>query len=212
MPRLGGDFDRNVFINCPFDADFRPILEAILFCLIDSGFEPRIASERLDSGEVRLDKIEQMIRESRYSIHDLSRLQAGKKGEYARLNMPFELGLDYGLAQGGRGRLRDKRLLVIAQDPYKYQAALSDIAGWDIGTHRGEFDQAIRQVRNWLAATEGSIPAASQIVGNYFGFQEWDYERLLARGWDDLDIQERPTPELLDSMREWIVAGRPMTF
>ncbi len=129
MPRLGGGFDRNVFINCPFDDDFRPILEAILFCLIDSGFEPRIASERLDSGEVRLDKIEQMIRESRYSIHDLSRLQAGKKGEYARLNMPFELGLDYGLAHGGRGRLRDKRLLVIAQDPYKYQAALSDIAG-----------------------------------------------------------------------------------
>ena len=211
MSKKATSRDERVFLNLPFDESYEPVLVASVSALAALGLRARSVLEVAADGAHRLDRLLGIIEDCGASLHDLSWV-ALDDGKYPRFNMPFELGLDYGLAQGGRGRLRDKRLLVIAQDPYKYQAALSDIAGWDIGTHRGEFDQAIRQVRNWLAATEGSILAASQIVGNYFGFQEWDYERLLARGWDDLDIQERPTPELLDSMREWIVAGRPMTF
>jgi len=66
-------FDRNVFVNCPFDAEYTPILEAMLFCLIRLGLNPRIATERGDSGETRIDKILELVQSSRYSIHDLSR-------------------------------------------------------------------------------------------------------------------------------------------
>ncbi len=205
-------FDNAVFINCPFDEDYRPILEAILFCLVDCELTPRLASERLDSGEVRLEKIVELIRASRYSIHDLSRVQAAEAGQFARLNMPFELGVDYGLAQSGVKRFERKRLLVVAEDQYKYQAALSDIAGWDIGSHQGNYEQAIRGVRSWLASCDLTNKSPSSIIGAYVGFQEWDYERLLADGWSEQDIQERQTPELLRAMHEWIEAGRPFTF
>ncbi len=49
-------FEKSLFINCPFDKDFKPLLRAILFAAIERGLEPRIASERVDSGENRLQK------------------------------------------------------------------------------------------------------------------------------------------------------------
>lgn len=206
------DFDRSVFINCPFDEDYRPVLEALIFCLIDCGLIPRIASERLDSGEVRLRKIVELVKQCRYSIHDLSRTRASEAGELARLNMPFELGIDFGMSQATTGRLSTKRLLVMADDQYEYQAALSDIAGWDIAAHAGDFEDAIREARRWLASIGLTEKSPSQLVGDYLGYQEWDYERLLFDGWAEDDIQARPTSELIRTMLEWIEADRPSTY
>lgn len=73
---LDDRFERAVFVNCPFDDDYAPLLEAALFCIVSFGFSPRLANERLEAGENRLDKIIEMIRESKYSIHDLSRCKA----------------------------------------------------------------------------------------------------------------------------------------
>ncbi len=63
----------NVFINCPFDNQYFPLLKAQLFALINIGKKPRI-SETTDSGEVRLHKIKELMLESKCSIHDLSRI------------------------------------------------------------------------------------------------------------------------------------------
>ena len=90
------NFDKNIFINCPFDVDYTPLLKCLLFTTIYCKFNPRIALEKFDSGEVRLEKIIQLIQDSKYSIHDLSRAKSSKKNEYYRLNMPFEIGLDFG--------------------------------------------------------------------------------------------------------------------
>ena len=118
-------FDTNVFINCPFDREYAPILQAILFCVVFAGLNPRIATERGDSGENRLDKIRGLIEESRWSIHDLSRCQAREAGEFYRLNMPFELGIDWGCRHYfGKGR-EAKRFLILEEKPYRFQAALS---------------------------------------------------------------------------------------
>lgn len=54
-------FERSVFINCPFDEDYEPILQAILFCVVYLGLHPRIARERNDSAEVRIEKITGLI-------------------------------------------------------------------------------------------------------------------------------------------------------
>lgn len=126
--------------------------------------------------------------------------------------MPFELGIDYGVSISGLELLSAKRLLVVAQDQYLYQVALSDIAGWDIRTHRGKYEQATRQVRAWLQSHGLADRSSSQVIGDYTGFQEWDYERLLADGWDEEDIQGRETGELLQAMTEWRESGRPVTF
>ena len=53
MTSDGEDFSRNVFINCPFDAKYSKLLRPILFTIIYLGYNPRIASERSDSGEAR---------------------------------------------------------------------------------------------------------------------------------------------------------------
>ncbi len=52
-----------VFINCPFDQGFKPILRAIVFTVIVSGYHPRSALDATDGAEVRLGKIAAMIGE-----------------------------------------------------------------------------------------------------------------------------------------------------
>src|SRR5688572_15103800 len=87
-------FGNSVFINCPFDDDYWPMLEAIVFTVLACGFRPRSALEELDSGTVRLNKIERIIRACKYGIHDLCRVEPGAQTKLPRFNMPFELGLD----------------------------------------------------------------------------------------------------------------------
>ncbi|MDQ0303101.1 hypothetical protein [Ancylobacter polymorphus] len=205
------DFARSVFINCPFDEEFEPILQAVLFCTIYLGFTPRIATESADSGAVRLEKIKTLIAESKYSIHDLSRIQARRRGEHFRLNMPFELGLDYGCRQFSGGEHRAKRILILEEKPYRYQAAISDLAGCDIQVHAGQFATAIRKVRNWLVS-EADIRAdgATRILAAYEDFQTWYYEQQLAAGFSERDIRDYPTAELLVAMKQWVASdGRP---
>jgi hypothetical protein len=81
-------FDRNVFVNCPFDEAYLPLLRPILFVTLYLGLTPRIALENLDSGRPRIEKIIALIEQSKYAVHDLSRMQAERAGEYYRLNMP----------------------------------------------------------------------------------------------------------------------------
>jgi len=94
--RVDPNFDRNVFINCPFDAVYAPIFEAIVFAVYDAGFYARSALERLDSSQIRLHKIIDLIRSSRLSIHDLSRTELDDTTALPRFNMPLELGVDIG--------------------------------------------------------------------------------------------------------------------
>jgi len=204
-------FDRCVFINCPFDDAYKPILNAILFCVMSLNFVPRLATERVDSGETRLLKIKGLIEGARYSIHDLSRCQASKAGEHYRLNMPFELGLDYGCRQYfGEGR-DGKKFLILEEKRYRYQAALSDLAGADIESHGGHWETAVRKVRNWLCSEAGApAPGAQRIADAYTDFLGWHWKTQLSRGFSEDDIRDYPVRELLDAMTDWIARGRPV--
>jgi hypothetical protein len=86
--------NRNVFINCPFDADYRACFEALLFTVMVSGYRVRCALEDDDAANIRFDKLRRLIRESPRTIHDLS-TELGEN-ELPRFNMPFELGLAMG--------------------------------------------------------------------------------------------------------------------
>ena len=203
MPK-DDDFDRNVFVNCPFDEDYDHILQAVLFCLVRFGLKPRIATERSDAGEPRIDKILDLIQSSRYSIHDLCRCQARDEGEYYRLNMPFELGLDFGCRRYGGGRLATKVILVLEEQRYRYQAAISDLAGSDIEAHHGDYQLAIRKVRNWLAGIPGfEVIGAARVLADYEDFQEWYYQRQRKLGFSEDDIRDYSTAELLRAMIDW---------
>ncbi|WP_374944463.1 hypothetical protein [Sphingomonas sp.] len=174
------------------------------------GFHPRLAPENADNAAARLDRIVDLIRGSKYGIHDLTRCKSAAADEFARMNMPFELGLDHGCRRYGDGVLADKRILILERTSYDYQRALSDIAGWDIHSHDGDHKKAMRSVRSWLIA-QASAPAigASMIQGKYIAFQEWYYERELAAGSSEDDIREYPTAELVRAMHQWMEAGQP---
>ena len=54
---MSHDFDKNVFVNCPFDDDFRQLLLGVVFTIYYFGFKPRLSLERADSAENIIDKI-----------------------------------------------------------------------------------------------------------------------------------------------------------
>ena len=191
-------------MNCPLDEDYDHILQAVLFCLVRFGLKPRIATESSDAGEPRIAKILRLIQSSRYSVHDLCRCQARGEGEYYRLNMPFELGLDFGCRHFGTGPLADKVILVLEEQRYRYQAAISDLAGSDIEAHHGNFQIAVRKVRNWLAEMPGFEGiGGARVLADYEDFQRWHIQRQRDRGFSDEDIRDYSTGELLRAMFDW---------
>jgi hypothetical protein len=169
---------------------------------------PRIASERLDSGETRISKIMAMIRESRFGIHDLSRLKSSGEGAFFRLNMPFELGLDIGCRAYGSGNLTSKRCLILETDPYRYQAAISDLSNSDIEPHGDDPARAMTAVRNWLAAeTERRIPGPYALWVRFGGHVADVDAALRADGHSAQDVATLPVPEIIRRMRDWVAAN-----
>lgn len=198
-------FEHNVFVNCPFDDEYRPLLRPLLFTITRLGFTPRIALEKLDSGSPRFEKIVQLIRQSRYAIHDLSRLQARRKGEYYRLNMPLELGIDVGCRIFGSRQQHSKRCLILEEQRYRYQAAISDLSGSDIAVHGGLPEALVTEVRNWLNA-RGRVqaPGPSHIWTEFLDFMSDNYSALKERGYSDRDIEFLPVNELMRCIQEWV--------
>lgn len=170
--------DRHVFINCPFDAAYWPLMKAIVFTVQACSFQPRCARERDDCGEVRLEKILQIIGVCTYGIHDLSRKGSDPAHGLARFNMPFELGLFLAASRFGR---RKKATLVLETEQYDYHKFISDIAGQDIRAHGDDEVKIIGHVRDWLNAQHSGhpLPGAHAMAQYYRRFQG-DSPRLLA--------------------------------
>ena len=173
------DYDTSVFINCPFDPDYKPMFEALVFTVSDCGYRARCALEVLDAGQVRIERIVGLVRACRYGIHDISRTELNASG-LPRFNMPFELGLFLGATRFGNSLQRKKSFLILDRDRYRYQEYLSDIAGQDINAHAGQPSKAIGAIRNWLsAASPGStLPGGAHITAQCQEFAD-DLPRIL---------------------------------
>ena len=206
---LKKDFSKNVFINCPFDDQFIPLLRSILFVIIYLGFTPRIALERFDSGETRINKIINLIEASKFSIHDLSRIKSSKKSEYFRLNMPFELGVDIGCKIFKDGKAKDKKCLILEKEKYGYQKALSDLSNSDIKSHNNEPEEVIRQIRDWFVVNELERADSATIIWESFNeFMADFYLKRKEEGFREKDILKMPVPEFIRFINEWIIKRR----
>jgi len=169
----------DVFINCPFDDGYKPLFNALVFVIYDLGFVARCAREADDSGEVRLAKIERIIEQCKYGIHDISEVTLDVVNNLPRFNMPMELGMFFGCKRFGSKAQRSKVSLVLDVEQYRYQKFISDIAGHDIRSHGGDPNQAITVVRNWLATASRrvNIPGGAEVVARYKRFCD-DLPRL----------------------------------
>lgn len=198
-------FEQNVFINCPFDNDYLSLLRPIVFCIYRLGFQPRIASERLDGGEPRIEKIIELIEDSKYSIHDLSRIKARRAGELFRLNMPLELGLDIGCKRFKSEPWNEKRCLILETERYRFQAALSDLSNSDIVAHGDDPVEAFTAVRDWLdqeARLNADGPA--RLWDQFTDFMADNDDALVARGFSRRDIDKLPLSTLMRAMEVWL--------
>ncbi len=186
-------------------------MQAVLFCLVQFGFKPRIATEQSNAAEPRINKICELIQASKLSIHDLSRCQASEAEELFRLNMPFELGMDFGCQRYGGQPYSNKAILILDEKPYRLKAAISDLSGSDIEAHDGDYQSAVRKVRNWLTTNISDISkvSASLVLAEYEDFREWHHKRQREKGFSDQDIQDYPTSELLDEMLVWCDLAKP---
>jgi hypothetical protein len=204
------DYDKNVFVNCPLDSRYATLLRPLLFTIRYLGFYPRIATERSDSGESRLSKICDLIRESRYSIHDLSRLKSARGNEYYRMNMPFELGVDYGSRQFGASFMRMKRCLILERDAHGLKIALSDLAGVDIKHHDNKPEDIVRVTRDWFLETVGlsKAPYPKAVWFAFTNFTTSLYESRLAEGIPEGDVAEdierMAISEFINCIGEWV--------
>jgi hypothetical protein len=202
-------FEESVFINCPFDDQYLSLLRPMLFTVIYLGMTPRISSEAIDSGQARLEKIVEMIRVSKYGIHDLSRSQAQKKGEHFRLNMPFELGIDLGSRHFGKAEHKSKKILVLEAEPHKSKFSISDLSGCDLEAHKNDPYELIGIVRKWLinAASLNAVGTA-KIESAFHDFMADNFEKLVAKGFSNRDIKNLSVPELIQCMKDWSIGKR----
>jgi hypothetical protein len=167
-------YDIQVFLNVPFDKRYRKLLDALVFAVSDCGLVARCALEKDDGGQVRVEKLYDIIRDSRLGIHDLSRTTLDTKNRLPRFNMPLELGVFLGAGHFGGSTQRRKSCLILDRDRFRYQIFCSDISGQDIRAHGNDVSQVLAAVRNWLQANiklSRSLPGPSTLTGRYLEFR-----------------------------------------
>ena len=183
------NYSDNVFINCPFDGDYKDIFHAVVFAISDCGFIPRCALENPTTNDVRINKIIKMIKECKYAVHDISRTELDRVNKLPRFNMPLELGIFIGCE---KYLDEEKSYIVLDKEKYRYQKFISDISGQDIRSHNNNHKLAIKNVREYLfhKSTRKTIPSGDKINKRFISFNkklpsickskdiDWDYKQL----------------------------------
>jgi len=149
----------SVFINCPFDSDYKKLFDALIFTVVCCGLTPLCARAYVDDSRARLDRLIELMSFAKYSIHDLCRCHGEGSDNYARLNMPLELGISIGLSSavrstaGGQYAGPNKWYLLVPNkmNEEAYQRFVSDLKGSDPISHSETQESVITATMNILA-------------------------------------------------------------
>lgn len=166
-----------VFLNCPFDDAYVPLLSAMIFTTVTCGFQPRSALEDDGAGLMRFDRLCSLVRSCDIGIHDLSRTESSTEG-LPRFNMPLELGLFLGARAFGGPRQKQKATLLLVKDHHTMGRYLSDLASVDPVADGGTPHGAVEAVRGFFQRTlvaSGSarrLPGAVAIHARFVAFQK----------------------------------------
>ena len=122
------------------------------------------------------------------------------------MNMPFELGVEYGSRRFGVQPLTRKRCLVLEKDQHEFQKALSDLSGIDVKHHNNEPAEVVRAVRNWFVETVGlsGVQSASRIWYRFADFASAFYDTRVADGYSAEDLNMMPVPEYIEFIHRWV--------
>jgi hypothetical protein len=134
---------RAVFLNLPYDGEFESLCLAYIAGISALRLVPWVTLG-IPGGERRLDRIFDLIRSCRYSIHDLSRVELDMHRPYTpRFNMPFELGLAVAWARVNR---TSHTWFVFETKSRRALKSLSDLNGTDLQIHSGTVSGVMREL------------------------------------------------------------------
>ncbi|SDR12177.1 hypothetical protein SAMN05444161_1714 [Rhizobiales bacterium GAS191] len=164
--------NRDVFVNCPFDDEYKVLFNAAVFTIIRSGFVARCALETDNAADNRFDKICRIIKACRYGVHDISRTEVDGDPPLPRFNMPLELGVFLGAKKYGGPKHRLKSCIIFDRERYRFQRYISDIAGQDIHAHGGVVRTLITELATWLRAQsrDPNVPGGVAIADEFEAF------------------------------------------
>jgi len=180
------------------------MFRAILFTVYACGYRPRCALEVSDSSENRLAKIERIIQDSKFGIHDISFTNIDQTTKLPRFNMPFELGMFFAAKHFGSGRQKEKIALVLDKRAFRYRESLSDISGQDISVHNRTLKIAIRQIRDWLDTCQRGKNSLSG--GDHVSKQYLKFSRQLPSASKKLRLNaaELTYPDICRAAESWL--------
>jgi len=156
-----------VFLNIPHDQGFQNLYLAYIAGVCAFRLKPRAALE-IPGGQGWLDRIFDLIRDCRYSFHDLSRVELNpNRPATPRFNMPFELGL---AVAWQRFKEPSHIWCVFESRGWRLGKSLSDLSGADVYAHGGTPTGVFREVGNALARMHRQ-PAVAQMAAIYRGLR-----------------------------------------
>lgn len=177
----------------------------IVFTVHHMNLEPKLALDSVDAGQLRLEKIFDLIENCKYSIHDISRTELDPNHGLPRFNMAFELGLDLGCKRFGKRDYEGKTALILDVERYRYRSFISDIAGLDIEEHNGSVASVITVVRNWLRHSSDTFsvtaPSGSAIYGRHQAFQRALPKMCKRFNWD---VNNLPFADFSWAAYDWL--------
>ena len=142
---------RAVFLNFPFDRSYEQVFLGIISALISLKLTPRCVVEIPDHGEGRMDRLYNLIKSCRSSIHELSRVRP------VRFNIPFELGIAYSPKQGDSSY----QFVIFERISHRFERSLTDLKMID-----PRFMEAAESVR-CSASTNVSFRKAKPSLRNW---------------------------------------------
>ncbi len=145
--------------------------------------------------------IVKLIKESKYSIHDLSRVSLDDYNKLPRFNMPLELGIVIGSLEFGNKIHKEKEYLILESDKFRFKKFISDLSGQDIKEHQDDPKKIIRCTRDWLSKrTEDTIPSGSIIFNEFQEFTSKLSELCTPLNWV---VEELTYEEYLSLVVSW---------
>ncbi len=179
------DPTRSVFINCPYDAEFAPLFDAIVFAAVCCGFVPRSALESGGVAEPRMARITRAMFSSKYSIHDLSRCKGEGSEQLARFNMPLELGIAIARRYTATDEAQKRDWLLLVPQGHQYGKFVSDLAGFDPKTHDGTAQVMVPRIMSWLRTRPDAVdtPDPPEVLAALPNFAQ--AKAVLAQTWND---------------------------
>ena len=144
-----------VFLNYPFDDAFSSLADGMSFAVIAGGLLPVSAYDLTAPDRSRLEMLVDAIGCCHYSAHDFSRSQGYGNQNFARMNMPIEMGM--ALFHALQTQRREHRCIFFVSTAHEYKTFASDLAGLDPRVHDNDGVRLLTDMYDWL---RGIVPSA----------------------------------------------------